>query len=211
MPHVKTITRRTMHNPAAFIGKRIDPLRWEIPAGYHLCRKTGKLHHEDDLLVTFDHTRFERSFLREHGILVEDAEWLSEEGYDEIMDVLERLGLRDYYINGGEFPGIAADYDSVEPQFVEVPCVKVHGHRLQVGDTVVCEGAKRPNGLPGEPTRRVVVAAEFVSLGEQRVTWKRMDDCSEMTGICQQIVSFTVYAGPSLAAVSEVADARISA
>ena len=87
-----------MSNPAAFVGRRVDPNAWHIPDGYALCRKTWKLQREKDLLRTFAHHLFPREFLLQHGIYIEDADWLSNEGYDEIMDVLCRLGLYDAYV-----------------------------------------------------------------------------------------------------------------
>jgi hypothetical protein len=90
--------KRQIRNPQAWIGKRINLCTWEIPDGYHLCAKTGKLHAEDDLLVTFAHHTFEREWLISKRIYIEDADWLSSEGYDEIMDVLKREGRYEYYI-----------------------------------------------------------------------------------------------------------------
>lgn len=95
--------KRTMKTPAAFVGRRVNPDKWNIPAGYGLCRMTQKLHHEDDLLVTFAHWKFEKQFLLDNGIYVEDAEWLSEAGYDLIMDKLEALGMTAYYV---EYPAL---------------------------------------------------------------------------------------------------------
>jgi hypothetical protein len=89
--------KRQMHNIAAFVGKRIDANRWAIPEGYRLCAKTWKLHPESRLERSFAHWVFPREFLLQHGIYVEDADWLSDEGHDEIMSVLECLGLRDAY------------------------------------------------------------------------------------------------------------------
>lgn len=89
--------KRTIRNPEAFIGKRIDTTKWELPYGYDVCRMTGKFMAEDDLCVTFNHYAFEKSFLVANSIYIEDAEWLSEEGYDLIMAKLEQLGFYDAY------------------------------------------------------------------------------------------------------------------
>lgn len=89
--------RRQMHNPEAFVGKVVDTTKWDVPDGYAICACTGKLFPESQLLITFDHLAFDRQFRIEHGLTVEDADWLSEEGYFELMDILQRLGLEDAY------------------------------------------------------------------------------------------------------------------
>lgn len=89
--------RRTMHNPAAFVGKHVDSTKWIIPAGYERCAMTGKLHAEADLERTFFHYAFPKAFLVANGIYVEDAAWLSDEGYDLIEATLDRLGLLEAY------------------------------------------------------------------------------------------------------------------
>lgn len=88
----------TMHNPHQFVGKRIDPNRWEIPPNYARCAMTGKLHPIDALVITFRHHIFQWDWLVAHGIAIEDAAWLSNEGYDQIMDVLKREGRYEEYI-----------------------------------------------------------------------------------------------------------------
>lgn len=90
--------KRTMTNPSKWIGKKVNPNKWQIPEGYQLCAKTGKMYAETSLWITFAHWFFDRSWLIEKGIMVEDAAWLSEEGYDEIMDVLKREGQWERYI-----------------------------------------------------------------------------------------------------------------
>lgn len=91
-------SKRTMHHPAAFIGKRIDSTKWIIPDGYWRCEMTGKLYAEADLVdYSFYHYFFDRSFLVAHGICCEAAAWLSEEGYYIIIDKLDQLGLLDAY------------------------------------------------------------------------------------------------------------------
>lgn len=89
--------KRNMTNPAAFIGKRVDPSRWTIPAGYDRCEMTGKLYPHNQLEHTFRHWVFNRDFLAENGIYVEDAAWLSAEGYDLIMTKLDDLGVLGAY------------------------------------------------------------------------------------------------------------------
>ena len=49
--------------------------------------------HEDNLTASFFHCAFDRDFLIEHNIYIEDADWLSSDGYDEIMTTLENLGI----------------------------------------------------------------------------------------------------------------------
>lgn len=90
--------KRTLRNPAAWLGKRIDLDKWTLPKRiYVLCRKTGKLMREDDS-VTFAHTLFSTDWLIRRGIYIEDADWLSEEGLFEIYDVLKREGVYDEYV-----------------------------------------------------------------------------------------------------------------
>lgn len=91
-------SKRTIHNPASFIGKRIDSTKWIIPDGYWRCEMTGKLYAEADLInYSFAHYFFSRHFLIANGIYCEAAAWLSEEGYDIIMGKLDNLGVLDAY------------------------------------------------------------------------------------------------------------------
>lgn len=94
---VRAPKKRTMRNPQAFIGKRVDSTKWNIPEGYSPCAMTGKLHPESDLTITFNHWAFDREFRIQNGINVYDAEWLSEEGYDLLMIRLQELGLEEAY------------------------------------------------------------------------------------------------------------------
>lgn len=89
--------KRTIRNPQKFIGKKLNPGKWNLPESYVLCAKTGKLCKEADAIITFSHWMFNRKFLTANNIYVEDAQWLSEEGYDEIVAVLERTGKYDEY------------------------------------------------------------------------------------------------------------------
>jgi len=96
---MNTTTKRTMHNPAKFVGKRIDITKWNSIdpwEDYVICRWTGKLMHADNT-VSFNHYAFDRDFLTKHGLMVECAEWLSEEGYDlliwELEKVLTKMGI----------------------------------------------------------------------------------------------------------------------
>lgn len=90
--------KRTISNPSYYIGKKLNPNKWNIPEGYELCAKTGKFLAVNDLLATFAHWLFDRSWLIEKSIMVEDAQRLSGEGYDEIMDVLKHEGQWTRYI-----------------------------------------------------------------------------------------------------------------
>jgi hypothetical protein len=94
--------KRIIRTPEAFEGKRIDTTKWVIPTGWRICRMTGKLLREDDLGVTFRHYLFDKSLLLANGCYVEDADWLSEEGFDLIMTKLEAAGAitssLDYFI-----------------------------------------------------------------------------------------------------------------
>jgi len=82
-------TKRTIHTIGAFVGKQIDPTKWEIPSGYERCEITGKLHPESELEITFQHYLFDKAFLTANGIYCEDAAWLSAEGFDHILGVLD--------------------------------------------------------------------------------------------------------------------------
>lgn len=90
---------------------------WNIPDGYAICAMTGKFDRFENLSVTFPHHLFDRDFLKANGIYVEDADWLSAEGYDEIIDVLDRLGMLGAFyealenereIMRGEYPEIGS-------------------------------------------------------------------------------------------------------
>lgn len=89
--------KQNLINPEHHIGKRLDPNKWNIPDGYVLCRKTGMLVREQDALITFFHWAFDRQWLIEKNIYVEDADWLTLRGYEEIMEVLRREGQLDAY------------------------------------------------------------------------------------------------------------------
>jgi hypothetical protein len=94
-----TTAKRTIRHPEAFVGKVVNANKWNIPEGYAQCAMTYKLFPYNQLEVTFDHTKFEKAFLISNHIYVECAEWLSEEGYFEIMGVLQKVGKYDYYLN----------------------------------------------------------------------------------------------------------------
>ena len=82
-------SKRTIHSIGAFTGKRIDTTKWTIPAGYERCEITGKLLPESELEITFQHYLFDKAFLTSNGIYCEAAAWLSQEGYDFILGVLD--------------------------------------------------------------------------------------------------------------------------
>lgn len=98
-PAMTTTTKRQIRNVNAFVGKLIDFSKWVVPAGYSCCEMTGKLFAEKDA-VSFQHWMFNRDFLKANGIYVEDAAWLSPEGYDAIMDTLDRLNVLDAFYEG---------------------------------------------------------------------------------------------------------------
>lgn len=113
-------SKRNMLNPDAFVGKRIDMYTaWNIPDGYAVCAMTGKFDRCENLSVTFPHYLFDKTFLKTHGIYVEDADWLSAEGYDEIIDVLDRLGMLSTYLDALEHEReiIRGDYPEVGSGF----------------------------------------------------------------------------------------------
>lgn len=90
--------KKTIRQPEKFVGMRVDTNKWVIPAGYVLCAKTHKLVAEKNALITFNHHLFSRAFFARVGWYVEDADWLTEEGWSEIQRDLEAAGLWDGYI-----------------------------------------------------------------------------------------------------------------
>ncbi len=92
-----TPAKRTIKTPAAYQGKRLDPNKWTMPSGWGLCRMTGKFLPFEQLENTFPHHAFDKSVLVENGIYIEDADLLSDEGFDQIMAVLEKIGLISVY------------------------------------------------------------------------------------------------------------------
>lgn len=147
--------RQTMHNPNAFLGKRVDTTRWIIPDGYVKCAMTGKLCTEEQASISFAHWMFEREFLIENGIYVEDADWLCEEGYDLIMAKLDELGYLDYYYGldpnrtdllpaqpGDALPGVPTPGDLLAPEpeapedylMPDVTIVRIDGGKFAVID-----------------------------------------------------------------------------
>jgi len=91
------MNKRNMTNINYYIGKKLDLNKWNIPEGYELCAKTGKFYAISDLCVTFAHWMFDRNWLIEKNIMIEDAAWLSEEGYDQIIEVVKAEGKYDQY------------------------------------------------------------------------------------------------------------------
>ncbi len=130
---------------AYYTGKRVDSTKWIIPEGYGFCAITGKMLPESELLVTFAHhhfTREQRALLGAWGVgWCEDADWLSEEGYEVIMSRVEACGLMDVYQDGYWGPSPVA-----EPVIESVPTI---------------EGAREP--LPRVRTARKEEAAEIVA------------------------------------------------
>ena len=84
--------KRTIQNPEYFEGKIIDTTKWIMPPGWNVCAKTGKFMNEDNLCNTFSHYLYEKTFLIDNGIYIENANWLSDEGYEEIIITLETIG-----------------------------------------------------------------------------------------------------------------------
>ena len=95
-----TTTKRTMKNPSKWEGKKISRAKWTIPEGYQVCAWTGKLYREEKLMITFSDWRLSNEFLAENHIAVCDADWLSDEGFREIMDILKAAGMYDNYVEG---------------------------------------------------------------------------------------------------------------
>jgi hypothetical protein len=93
-----TEAKRVMRNPEKWIGKRVNGLTWAVPDGFVKCAITHKLCRENDAFISC-YVRFfiERAVLSANGIYVEEADWLSEEGYSIVLDTVERLGLSDQY------------------------------------------------------------------------------------------------------------------
>lgn len=122
----------------ALTGKRIDPNKWKLPEGFKTCAMTGKLHPECALECSFSHWAFERSFLIEHGICIEDADWLSEEGYDLIMAKLESLGLLSQYREVAVFGGVVNVSSPVTPPLNRPAIISNFGNEIVIrrGDKV---------------------------------------------------------------------------
>jgi hypothetical protein len=77
-------------------GKRIDLNKWYLPEGYEVCEITGKMHPVSELETSFPHYLFDREMLVTNRIYVEDAAWLSEEGYGIVLTKLGNIGV-DYW------------------------------------------------------------------------------------------------------------------
>jgi hypothetical protein len=91
-------TKRNMTEAQAkhYTGKRVDLMKWQLPEGYETCELTGKLYPQSELEISFPHYLFDKKMLIANGIYVEDASWLSEEGYGIILTKLENIGV-DYW------------------------------------------------------------------------------------------------------------------
>ncbi len=89
--------KKAIKNPEKHIGKRVNPNKYVIPEGYVLCAMTGKFYAERDAEISFAHWAFDSKWLRQRHIYIEDADWLSQDGYDRIMDVLKDEGVYDRY------------------------------------------------------------------------------------------------------------------
>lgn len=87
---------------AHLTGKRVNRDKWQLPDGFAVCAVTDKMLPESELLVTFQdgHLTAERWALV--GPRIEDADWLSEEGYGLLMDRVGAAGLMDVYCAGYE-------------------------------------------------------------------------------------------------------------
>jgi hypothetical protein len=129
---INTKKHMTPAQIAFYTGKRIDTVKWVMPEGYDVCRKTYKMLPVDDLLVTFPSPAFTNEQLREIGG-VEDAEPLSQDGYEMIMMEVEARGwkplIEDYYDNGfgrlwtprGDLSNIPAREDASEELPAKMP------------------------------------------------------------------------------------------
>lgn len=119
-------------------GKRVDSMKWIIPDGYGFCAITGKMLPESELLVTFAHhhfTREQRSLLGAWGVgWCEDADWLSEEGYEVIMTRVEVCGLMDVYQEG--YWGPAPSEESVTESAPVITAVTAVNLDVLIGSTV---------------------------------------------------------------------------
>ena len=97
---MNTTTKRNMNNPAAFIGKRIDITKWNI-AGlddvYAICSWTGKLFRTDDG-ASFYNYPFSSEWLSQHGVNIECAAYLSQEGFEQMLDIINPL-LAEYGVD----------------------------------------------------------------------------------------------------------------
>lgn len=132
-----TITKKTM-TPAQitfYTGKRVSRDTWLIPEGYGICTITHKMLPEAELMVTFAHHQFTTDQLAQLGAWGEGwcecAEWLSEDGYQQIMARVEACGLKDVYEAG--YWGPAPVVETVATVSTETTAAP---QAYAVGDTV---------------------------------------------------------------------------
>jgi hypothetical protein len=98
--------RMTVKQIKHYTGKRVNSVKWQIPDGYERCAMTGKMYPDTLLEVSFPHTLFDRDMLLSNHIYVEDAEWLSQEGFELILMKLEQIGVDFYAVLDAEFDRI---------------------------------------------------------------------------------------------------------
>jgi len=91
-----TTSKRTIRHPEKWIGKRLDLSKWQLPTDYTTCRWTGEVMHVD-AGVSWPDYLFDWGWLTQVGLNVEGAEYLSERGYDQMVERLNRLGVDLYH------------------------------------------------------------------------------------------------------------------
>lgn len=91
--------RRIMSEKMAIslVGKRVSADCWIIHDDYDICEITGRLHHINDLLISFPHCRFTNEELKHIKTWCEDAAYLSEGGYAQCYDAVVDAGLGDEF------------------------------------------------------------------------------------------------------------------
>lgn len=97
----RTLKTMTPKQAAYYTGKRVDSTKWEIPDWYGVCRVTAKMYPESAFWdFSFPHHAFTREqldILGPWGVgWVEHADYLSEEGYYQLMDRVEKAGYQHF-------------------------------------------------------------------------------------------------------------------
>lgn len=149
--HTQTVKKQmTPAQIAFYTGKRVSRDIWTIPEGYGICTITWKMLPESELMVTFAHTHFSNEQLAQLGAWgvgwCECAEWLSEEGYQQIMARVEACGLKEVYEEGywGPAPVVAPTAPVVAAPVMPLlpawtltrPAPVIEDSALKMGDTI---------------------------------------------------------------------------
>jgi hypothetical protein len=115
-------TRKTM-TPAQvkhYTGKVIDRNKWELPEWYDVCVVTGKMHPITDLEISIDPILYPEIWSA-IGFRVEDADCLSERGFDYILDALgvDFWGYFDMICEKRRIEKLEAEAAAAQPETTE--------------------------------------------------------------------------------------------